>query len=92
MAQIAQNGPFWSENGLKWSKTTVFPHFLVEKTDFGDIIKLIFWAKVRFLEIIYAKLCEKWPKMVIFGPKMGIFGPNMALNGRKPLYFHIFWV
>ena len=60
--KIAQNMHFWSQNGLKGSKTTVIPHFWVEKTDFLKI-KLIFRAKVRFLKIIYANLCEKWPKI-----------------------------
>ena len=67
--KIAQNDPFWSQNGFKWSKTTVIPHFWGRETDFGNI-KLIFWAKVRFFVTIYANLCEKWPKMALFGQKM----------------------
>ena len=55
--------------------------FLVEKPDFGNI-KLSLGTKIRFMEIIYANLCEKWPKIALFGPKKG-------LNVRKPLYFHI---
>ena len=36
--------------------------FWVEKTDFGKT-KLKFGPKIRFLEIIYANLCLKWPKI-----------------------------
>ena len=32
--KIAQNGPFWSQNGFKWSKTTVFQHFWGRENQF----------------------------------------------------------
>ena len=35
--------------------------------------------------LIYAENCSKQPKMPLFGPKL-------AYKGRKPQYFHIFWV
>ena len=79
--KMALFGPKMALNGRK---PLYFHIFVVEKTDFGNI-KLSLGTKIRFLEIIYANSCEKWPKMALFGPKM-------ALNGRKPLYFHIFGV
>ena len=71
---MALFGPKMALNGRK---PLYFHIFGVGKTDFGNI-KLIFWDKVRFFAIIYANLCEKCPKMALFGPKM-------ALNGRKLL-------
>ena len=56
MLKITQNGTFCSKIGLKWSKTTVYSHFVVEKNFLGNY-KFIVRIKIQFFEIIYDNLC-----------------------------------
>ena len=57
--KMAQNGTFWSQVGLKRSKTTICPHFLGQENHFWYI-----WVDFRDQNMIFGdNLCWKWPKI-----------------------------